>query len=272
MRGTMAEEAEDHGAEPEVEVVAPDIQDDQADAGQEPESSRTSSDIEELAQEMGWTPKDKFKGDPERWKDAKTFVRTTVDVNKSLSKDVRELRDTTERLLKTQSKLVDREVEKRVKEATQRFNQAVADGDGEEAFRASEEIRQARAPVEAEEPPAATWIKENPWYNTHREAKALAFGICADLADQGKTQREQLQEARKAVEKAFPELFQDKTKPEPKPAPHVQGGQRSTQAAPRKKGWNDLPPAVRASAERHFINKGKCSQADYAETYWQENS
>lgn len=266
----MAQEAEDHGGDAlDATLDAQTTGNEGQESGSaDPDSSRTSSDIDDLASEMGWVPKEKYRGDPEKWKDARSFVRSTVDVNKHLSKDVRELRDTTERLLKTQSKLVDREVEKKVREAAERFNQAVADGDSRGAFEASEEIRQARQQDEPENNPAEAWRRDNAWYGTHTEASDLAYGVCERLKH--RPQAEQLAEAEKVVRKAFPDLFGEK-KPEPK-APPMQGGQRSTQGAPRKKGVNDLPPAVRAVAEKEFVRKGKCTLAQYAEMYFEENA
>ena len=272
MRGIMAEEADDYVGEVPADDAAPLGQASDTDRGESSDSSRTPSEIEDLAQEMGWSPKDKWHGDPNKWKPAKDFVKSTVDVNRSLSKDVRELRDQTNRILKTQSVVVEREVEKRLEEATTRFNQAVADGDAEGAYRAGKDIDKARAlPVEAEEPPAASWTKENAWFGTHDEASDLAYGVCARLAGQGKSQKEQLDAARKAVEKAFPDLFQTKPQSDRKDPPPMQGGQRSTQVAPRKKGVNDLPPAARKAGEE-FARKYKVPLADYAKTYWEENT
>lgn len=273
MRGSMAEEAEDHGVEPEVvDVVVPDEQGGNEERASEPESSRTPSEIETLAEEMGWSPKDKWRGDPDKWKPAKDFVKSTVDVNRSLSKDVRELRENTERVLKAQSKIIDREVERRVAEATQRFHQAVADGDSQEAFRASEEIRHAKQAVVEEEPPASNWQRNNAWYGTHTEASDLAYGVCERLAKQGRSQAEQLAEAEKAVRKAFPDLFESKPKSEPKQAPPpVHGGQRSTQGQPRAKGWNDIPSEYRSAAERNLTRWGLTKEA-YAKVFFEENS
>jgi len=271
----MAEQAEEvSGVAPEENTDAPVIEQGAAeqDRGEGSDSSRSPSEIEEIAQEMGWSPKDKWRGDPDKWKPAKDFVKSTVDVNRSLSKDVRELRDETRRILKTQSVVVEREVAKRLEEATTRFNQAVADGDAEGAYRAKDEIDKVRASaVEAEEPPAATWQKTNSWFGTHTEASDLAYGVCERLSKQGKSQTEQLAEAEKAVRKAFPDLFSDATKSVQKDPPPLAGGQRSTQAAPRTKGVNDLPPTARRAAEE-MQRKYKLPIADYAKTYWQENS
>lgn len=273
MRGTMAEEADDHVTEVVTDDAAPLNQASNTDQGEGSDSSRTPSEIEDLAQEMGWASKEKWHGDPAKWKPAKDFVKSTVDVNRSLSKDVRELRDETRRILKTQSVVVEREVEKRLEEATTRFNQAVADGDAEGAYRATRDIDRARASAtSAEEPPAASWAKDNPWFGTHDEASDLAYGVCARLAGQGKSQEDQLAAARKAVEKAFPDLFpnQAKAKSDPKDPPPMQGGQRITQASTRKKGVNDLPPTARKAAEE-MNRKYKLSLTDYAATYWEEN-
>ena len=272
----MAEEAEDHGVEPEVvDVVVPEEQGGNEERASEPESSRTPSEIETLAEEMGWSPKDKWRGDPDKWKPAKDFVKSTVDVNRSLSKDVRELRENTERVLKAQSKIIDREVERRVAEATQRFHQAVADGDSQEAFRASEEIRVARetAPT-TQNDPAADWRAENKWYDGENEASLYALVVCERENRKGRTYAQQLEEAERAVRKRFPELFDEgrQSKPETKQSPpHVQGGQRSTQGQPRAKGWNDIPSEYRAAAERNLTRWGLTKEA-YAKVFFEENA
>lgn len=271
MRGTMTEEVEGHGAEPEVEVVAPEGVDNEG-GEQSTDNSRTPSDIEDLAQEMGWVPQEKYRGDPSKWKDAKSFVKSTVDVNRSLSKDVRELKDTQERLLRVQSRVIDDQVERKVKEATARFHQAVADGDSQGAFEASEEIRHARIVAEPETNPVSDWQSRNQWYGSHPEASDLAYGVCERLAKQGLTPAQQLAEAEKTVRKAFPDLFEGpKPKAERNAPPPVQGGQRSAQGQPRAKGWGDLPPNVRSAAERNLTKWGLTKET-YAKAYFEENA
>jgi hypothetical protein len=68
------------------------------------------NDIEVKAKELGWAPKEDFKGDPEKWVDAETFVRRGEEImpllkanNRKLSQEVAGLK---QKLEKTETLLV----------------------------------------------------------------------------------------------------------------------------------------------------------------------
>lgn len=56
------------------------------------------TDVEAKAAELGWIPKDQFKGDPERWVDAETFVRRGEELMPLLKATNRRQKEQIERL------------------------------------------------------------------------------------------------------------------------------------------------------------------------------
>lgn len=56
------------------------------------------SEIEEVALDLGWTPKDQWRGNPANWVPAKDFVRGTKQVLENARRDVRGARQESQRL------------------------------------------------------------------------------------------------------------------------------------------------------------------------------
>ncbi|RAK52125.1 hypothetical protein [Phenylobacterium deserti] len=275
----MADEAEDNlppeGAE--AEELAP------VESGAEqhvegavtpPESAQTPSEVEELAREMGWAPKDHWRGDPEQWKDAKTFLKTTVEINRTLSKDVRGLKDTVDRLSRTSARIAERAIAEERAALEQQFRDAVAAGDEEGAYEASQALQRATS-VEPADDPLADFKTRNSWFGADEEATAYAASL--GEIHKGKPIDEQCRLIEAAVRKRFPEHFASaEPKPEPRPqprAPLVSAPQtRSARPTPKEKGVADLPPEARKAGE-DFVRRGRIgSLADYAKIYFEENA
>ena len=272
----MAEEAED-GLDTElVEELAPEeVEDTPEVAKEEPEAPPPADPVEDLAREMGWAPKDQWRGDPDQWKDARTFVRSTADINRSISKEVRELRETTQRLAKTSGAIAEREIARGRAELEARFAEAVEAGDVQAANQARREIDQFErtAPIEPQEHPAVSEFKSrNDWYGKHKGASAIAFAECDRLAQAGVFDPEaQLVAAEAEVRRRFPELFEEpKAKDPPKRQPVVHNANTRAAPGPKPKTASALPPAARAAAE-DFLRRGRIKNLDeYAKIYFEE--
>lgn len=264
MAGEPDEEVKEEGAaapEPKAEEAP------QQEAASD-DSSPTPSDIEALAREMGWAPKDEWRGDETDWKDAKAFVKHTVDVNRTLSKDVRELRAQTERMAKTSAKIMERELAKQRASIEARFENAVADGDVKAARKAQDDLRRLESEAGGEpgtdEQAVEAFIERNPWFKSDPDAAAYAYAVCERYKATLPVDQ-QLLKAEEAVKKRFPEHF-----PAPRKQPVVhEPGSRSS-ATPRGKTFNDLPADARAAC-LEYEKKG-VKREEYVKTYFEENA
>lgn len=267
----MAEEAEDpHEEIVEEGALAPEeVADHELDAAPQDQSP---SDLETLAREMGWSPESEWRGPKDAWKDAKTFLKTTVDINRNLSKDVRDLRDTVDRMARTSASLADKAAKEAREQAIEEFNSAVASGDAEAALEASRKLDEVRSPQRDDA--VSDFVTRNAaWYSRDEEATAYAQSVAQIWANKGHDASRQVQEAEAAVRKRFPELFDEpgeRQQTQRRSPPVVQGGQRTTGAAPRKKGIADLPPDARRAAE-DYARRGRCTVEEYAQVYFAEN-
>lgn len=229
--------------------------------------------VSELAAEMGWSPKDQWRGDAAKWKPAADFLKTTVDINRTLSKDVKAMRAETERLARTSASIVEQQVTERVAAAEARFQAAVEAGDAREARAATRDIDALQAQrADAAGNPEASFAEANPWYGKDEEATAFAVATSQRLAAQGKSVADQLEAAQAGVRKRFPELFPDA--PPPAKVPPAVHGTTSRTAAPsnRVKGASDLPLSAKTAGEM-MVRKGLVKDiATYAKFWHEENA
>jgi len=233
----------------------------------EAEASDPHVMLEEVAGEMGWTPKDKWKGDPDKWRDARAFLKATPAVLKSQ-------REAMERNNRAAAQLIEKNRREAIADAEARIAAAAKSGDEEAAARAAQDLREAsRAP----DPLVEEFGRKHAWMTTDRKARQVALEAAQEVFENGGSTAEQLAAAEAEVRKRFPEHFgedapSERTNGQGRQPPAVQGGQRTASSAPRKRGWSDIPQAARDAATRAFIRKGLLTEQDYAETYWSENA
>lgn len=257
----MAEEAEDVVAEAIAEDTPP--AETAETAATEQGGSQTPSDIDALAAEMGWSPKDQWRGDPDQWKDAKTFLKTTVEINRTLSKDVRELKQTTTRMAKTSAAIMEKALADQREDLEYRFQAAVAANDPKAAKAAQQALSQLDQPGEAADH-MTDFVARNPWYTKDADAAAFAFAICERNKD--KPADEQLKLAEEGVRKRFPEHFPEAKKPQPA----VSDPGSRIASRPDGKTFADLPRDAQAACVQ-FEKKG-VKRADYVKSYFEENA
>lgn len=255
-----------------LEKPAEDIDALQADAEQQAEPIT----VESLAAEKGWSPKEKWRGAPDKWKPADEFIRATFDINDQVRRELKSTKDTVEKLARTSATITADRIAAATREIEARFADAVEAGDVKGAKAATEELRrvEAQAKPEPENAVADFMDRNKGWYEKDDEATALAVSVSNRLAGQGKSQAEQVEAAEAAVRKFKPELFGDADKtPAGRRAPLVnEPGSRSSGTSNRAKGVADLPPsAVRAGQD--FVKKGLVpDMATYAKSWHAENA
>lgn len=246
-------------------------------------------DFEAEAREMGWKPKDEWHGDPDGWRDAEEFVKRGEEFlpyvraerdrlkrerekqDKEFAERVKRLEATTRTALERQKAQHEAEVE--ALKARQR--KAVEDGDTEAYDEAGKRLESLGAPPEVPEEEAAPevpsevteWARENPWFNTDPEMRALAVVVAGRVADTGGDVKAQIAAAEAEVKRRYPERFA-----EPKPPRQTveTGGQPPR---PRTaKGVSQLPREAR-EAFNQFVKVGVYKESDlprYAKEYWEQ--
>ena len=135
-----------------------------------------SQEIEVAAREMGWRPKEEFRGDPEKWVDAQTWVnrgenfipilRADRDRTKTRLDEVSNELKTTQELLKSSQEAIEslkkfrdemslQRVKEAKREVLQRLRDARDSGDIDKELQLQEELNDLRAAEVNNKAPAA---------------------------------------------------------------------------------------------------------------------
>lgn len=226
----------------------------------------TDDPIASLASELGWVPKENFKGDPDKWRPADEFIRAGRDIQKTLSSELRSVKQEVERFGRVASEITADRVRQRDEYWQQQHAKAVDEGDHDAANLAVQE-RQKLAQTAIPSPPVEVneWIGRNAWYNADPAAQLRAQEVAERLSRQGRSISEQLEAAERIVRKEFPEHFPVKAK-EP---PSTQTGS-SRKAAPsnRAKGFADMPAESQKMAQDMVRRNPGLTIEAVAKSYW----
>lgn len=235
-------------------------------------------DVEQEAAALGWVPKEQFRGDPEKWTDAETFVRRGHEIMPILRKNNEKLTATVENLTGEVSTLKEslkaaqeamaefkqyheetakREYQRAVEDLKAKRKQARADGEHELADEINDALDElsANAPKEITKPaapaPAPTpaqpnldpeyvkWEKDNEAWLKDSEKAAYAQSIAQYVRATSKlTGRAFLDKITEEVETRF-----SGSRP---------GRVEGTGGTPRAGGktYSDLPAEARAACDR----------------------
>lgn len=244
-----------------------------------------SGEIELEAREMGWRPKEEFRGDTDKWVDAETFVsrgehflpilRKDRDTFKArarvLETQVGELQATLtaaqeaiEALKEHQTESTKRQVELARREIISQIKEARESGNVEGEMELQERldaVKLAQAPAPAKpaaaapppppaiDPVAQAWIEQNPWFEKDARKRGLAMGIADDLRNDPAI--------RHLGGKAFFEKLDEELSREPafgaeRPQSKVNGGRPTGgSGTPRAgRGYADLPADAKEACDR----------------------
>lgn len=244
------------------------------DAAPEPVEQAEANPVEALASELGWAPKERFKGDPERWKPADEFIRAGRDIQRGLSRDLQDLRGTVDTMSRTSAALLEQQLAAQRAELESRFDAAVENGDGQAARQAREQIdriEQAR-PVspQAPDPAGRSFVERHAsWWGKDTEATNYALQRADHYAKMGIAGDRQTKAVEQDMRGIFPDLF-----PAPAKAPPSVSAPPSRTAAPasRAKGFHDLPQEAQRVA-RDMKERGVIPDVDaYVKNYFAEKA
>lgn len=257
----MADENElGQGAEGEV-IAAPVIEE-----GREAKTQPDADPVEELARDMGWRPQDEFKGDPERWRPARDFIKEGREIQRSLSSELKQVRTTVEDMARASAAMTARELAERDAHWEARFNEAVEAGDPEGARHAVAQ-RQSLVTAAPQATQSRTAFKErNPWFDTDASATRRAVELAGSYAQMGKTPTEQIELVEKDMRRERPDLYPEQK--QAKPAPQVEApASRQATTGKRVLGFNDMPVEHQKYA-KELVSGGQIASTDAYVANW----
>ena len=222
--------------------------------------------LEAIALDMGWTPKDKWRGDESRYKDANSYIRDTAKINTDQRSELKALKETTSRIASVTETLMAERIAERDTFWENKHREAVDMGDQDAAREAVTEMAKVKAPQQRVEPvETQDFMARNTWFNKDPMATKLAHETAQTYANAGYSTADQLSKAETEVRKQYPELF-----PQAKPAPGV-GAPASRQAAvSRANPVDQLPPEALAVA-RDMEERLGLPVAKFAEKWVADN-
>jgi hypothetical protein len=259
------------GTETETtEATVEQQQEQQQDTGEE-------SPYAPLAKDLGWTPRDKYDGPPEQWKDAETFIRDGREIQRDTASRLKDVQARLDTLSRTSASIVEQQVSERVEALRVKHAEAVEAGDTDAALRLANDIArvkvEAPTPSNSPSPEAQAFAERNSsWFQKPggEYATARAIEICNTLAAQGyKDHGTQLRIAEQRLKQEMPQLFKDSMNGQRKDPPGVNApGSRSPVLSNRQKGFGDMPKEAqdiaRDMVERNVIK----STDDYVRNYF----
>lgn len=242
--------------------------------------------LEDRAREMGWRPKEEFRGDDTKWVDAETFVKRGEEIlpivranakktEEDLAKanaTIADMKRSFAEFKKFHSQTEQRALERARKELEREMAEAVEAKDHKAVREIAADMAALSKDVQTDGngDPYATpdhtkalsaWKGENPWFGSDRVMTAAANAIADELEAGGVRGEEQLAEVSKRIKAEFPHKFENERRKGPAA---VEG-----QTPPRRAGKSrsDLPPEARQTMDR-WIKQGLISEAQYLKDYF----
>ena len=249
------------------------------------------------AGKKGWVPKDKFKGDPARWKPASQYLEDGRRFQKDTERQLEELKGKYADLERTGQAFAkfheqamaqkDQELADAIKETKQRARQALRDGDDDLADTLDDRVEllqkerqdlkkpEAKAEPEIRQPDpkgnllVKEWVEDgNEWFEQDAELRQYALDIGNEMRRGGETAqgRRMLDLVAERVRADFPRRF-GKSKPvESRPANQV-SGDAGTGAGGGGYSIHDLP-AEDLALMKDFIAKGWTTKEKFLKNYF----
>lgn len=247
-----------------------DLPPDEGDAGvidtpvEEQQEEQAPPSVDDLATDMGWTPQDKWRGDPEKWKPAHEYLRHTVDINKSQKSKLDSIEQQLGNMARTSAQITQQAVEKERERLSREQQEAFEVGDATAFNRAQQQIAQLPNVQQIDASgDVSAFTERNTWFGKDEEATRWAQQRTDQLAQQGIGHKRQLDIVEREAKQFFPDLFPDPAKAPPLNKPGARGGTAARQ------GFSSLPADARAAA-LDYEKRGVCTREEYAKTYYEE--
>lgn len=238
--------------------------------------------FEQEARQEGWRPQEEWKGDPEKWVDAATFVERGEKISGILKKKVETLEQRLERAEKANQKFGEyhkKTIEKERKNAEQQIQslekqleQAVSEGDGQAFTRINNEINNIKTNIPQNDDDGFTdlaqgWLSDNQWYNNNQKLAIFADGVADRLRAQGFSGKAYFDELTRIVKDSFPEEFEN---PNRKREANVDSGEPAGDPPAKKHSYKNLPADAKAACDE-FVAQGFMTREEYIKAYdWED--
>lgn len=273
----------------------------------EPSAPATSDDVETRARAQGWVPKEEFRGDPEKWRDAETFVKrgeellpVALERSRAAERKAEELaarlaaqeRETAEKLarierasltaLRRQKEQLEASYQHAMRAAVEtgdvsRYDQLTRDRvQALDAFET--QVNEQIAPPQRQDQPQPlaphvqatldTWQRANEWFTRDPELAAVA------TIEHGRLMRDKpglsLEQNLAETAAYVRRRYPEKFGVTQRMAtPAVESGNgRMAASVSRGKGAKDLPADVLAVAKRQVAEKLFESVDEFARDFW----
>lgn len=225
-------------------------------------SDDTPEPIANLARELGWTPREEWHGDAEKWKPADQFIRDGREIQQSTARELRSVREQLDRIGGVTETIVQDRVSAARAQWEQEIAQATEEGDTSRVLElARKEPRtQARG---GPDPTVASWVAKNEWFNKDPLAQTRAQELSDKLAHLPVP--EQLAQVERAIRKEFPEHF---PAPAKNPPATQTGSSRAAAPGNRMKGFADMPAASQQVALKMIERHPSMTKEGFAKAYW----
>lgn len=256
--------------------------------------SESTTNYEQKAGEIGWTPLEKFRGDPEKFVDAKTFyekaehvlpiVKKQRDESRAdaaqskiayaeLKKEVESIKSDAKEAIAFMRVGIEREYQSKIDVLKQAKAVAVSEGDGTAVNRIDDQIDDLKDKKKEEKekvvekvesqvpqlhPDFMKWVDENKWYTTDAKLKKKADMLGVSYAEDERLTGPELWEAVKAdIVKLYPDKFEDVTER----IGAVRGGKTSSATNSKAKTFANLPSEAQAACDK-WVKQGLVKNRD----------
>lgn len=230
--------------------------------------------IEDLASEQGWMPKEKFKGPEGDWKPAHEFLRAGKDIQRNLSRELKDVRSTLDTVAKTSAAVLQERLAEQRADLTREYQKAVDSGDHDAAWQAANGIikidstaQNVGATRPAPPAEAVEWSQRNQRVAKDPAAMQRAVELCEPYAKANWPAGQQLAAIEPKLRMEFPHLFDAN---DGKPPPGGSGFTGSRMNGTQKRGQTaaDLPKEAREIA-KDMVDRGLIkTEDDYARNYF----
>lgn len=262
-----------------------------ADSGDEAVTIQTGGDSgndsnEERARQLGWVPKEQYKGPPEKWRSAEEFIdygekthpilkerlNMTMSRVEKLEAELREKDEDIKKFSEFHRSVESRAYAKALETLKAQRKEAVDRGDGEAFQQAEEAIANLEKPREPEKPKVnrefQEWLSENSWYAEDKKKQRVADGIALELINemkkngqQGPPPKEFYRQVEQLTRKEYPELFETK-----RAMPSVEGASGGSRPSSKKQSYENLPADAKKACDR-FVKQGLLTKEQYVKDY-----
>jgi len=236
------------------------------------EETKEPNRYELEASKDGWRPLEEWEGNPDDWKDAKSFVRDGELFKKieEVKRENKNLRKTVTTLKGHYEKVKETEYQRALVELKQAKKEALREGDTDLAVDLDDKIDAKREELENERrmeaevqqeaaphPEFVSWINRNKWYNTNDEAREFAdnVGMAYKKTHLSADPAEVLRYVEEKVAKGYPDLFKNPRKNTPS---SVEGGQ-----GPRKPSGKVVLTDMETAVMKKLVRSGALTEEQY---------